>query len=75
MEKVSKELLIYKALTNYEHLMQQDELVNANNECFQIKDDTVCSKCSKKISNYPFYYLPKTKEIAHYYCFVGVGGD
>ena len=44
-------------------------MINLKSEYFIINDDSICVRCQKKISNYPFYYLPKSKDIVHYYCF------
>lgn len=43
--------------------------MDAKNQYFILKEESLCSKCRKKISNYPFYYMPKSKELIHYYCF------
>lgn len=49
MEKVSKELNIIRNLTQFEYYQRAEDLYNARNEYFIIKEDTECSKCSKKI--------------------------
>jgi len=68
MEKVKKEQSILRNLTNFEYFQRAEELWNARNEHFIIKEDTECARCQKKILQYPFYFLPKSKIIIHYFC-------
>jgi hypothetical protein len=69
MEKVSKELHILKSLTTNDYFNKIEELMKAKNKYIILKEDSLCTKCAKRISNYPFYYLPKSKDMIHYYCF------
>lgn len=69
MEKVSKELHILKSLTNNDYFNKIEDLMKAKNKYFILKEDSLCTKCAEKISLYPFYYLPKSKDILHSYCF------
>lgn len=67
MEKVTKEVQILKSLTTRDYFDKVEQLFEAKNEYFVLNEDSVCSKCNKKIGNYPFFYMPKTKELIHLY--------
>jgi hypothetical protein len=75
MEKVSKQLKVLKNLTNSEYINRVEELLEAKDENFTLREESLCSRCQKRIANYPFYYVPKTKEMIHYYCFAGEGAS
>lgn len=69
MERVGKELALQKHLGQFEYFQRVEELMEARNEHFVVREDSECSRCSRKILQYPFYYLPRSRQLIHYFCF------
>jgi len=67
-ERQAKQATVMRHMTTFQVLSSRLEEEEAMKESFLLNQNSQCRHCHKQIGQFPFFYLPETKQVCHAFC-------